>query len=89
MLWAYAASISHKRFAWLFLVSWIIGLLVSVANLLLYIDPRIAERVFGSGASPLLYYSFICAQPIETVIALIGSTLLVCWIRDLLRPPKP
>jgi hypothetical protein len=57
-----------------------IGLGVSVANVALVYDSYIGIRVLGQSAWKIFYYSFVCIQPIGSLLSAIALTILTVWI---------
>jgi hypothetical protein len=77
---------------WFFLLiaSSVIGLGVSVANVAMVYDPYIGIRVLGQSAWKVFYYSFVCIQPIGSLLSAIGFTILTLWITQRSNQPmKP
>ncbi len=58
----------------------VIGLGVSVANVALVYDSYIGIRVLGQSAWKIFYYSFVCIQPIGSLLSAISLTILTVWI---------
>jgi cyanophycinase-like exopeptidase len=58
----------------------VIGLGVSVANVALVYDSYIGIRVLGQSAWKIFYYTFVCIQPIGSVLSAIAITILTVWI---------
>ena len=58
----------------------VIGLGVSVANVALVYDSYIGIRVLGQSAWKIFYYSFVCIQPIGSLLSAIALTILTVWI---------
>jgi hypothetical protein len=58
----------------------VIGLGVSVANVALVYNSYIGIRVLGLSAWKIFYYSFVCIQPIGSLLSAIALTILTVWI---------
>jgi hypothetical protein len=58
----------------------VIGLGVSVANVALVYDSYFGIRVLGQSAWKIFYYSFVCIQPIGSLLSAIALTILTVWI---------
>jgi len=64
----------------LLLVSGVIGVAVSLTNVALVYDRYLGIRLLGRSGWMIFYYAFVCIQPIEGLLSVIGATLLVFWI---------
>jgi hypothetical protein len=80
ILWTYAAIRMRQAFFYLFVFGSAIGLVVSLVNVLLYANPHIGVRFLGLRGWKLFYYLFISSQVFESVMVLMGSTMLVRWL---------
>ena len=58
----------------------VIGLGVSIANVALVYDSYIGIRILGQSAWRIFYYTFVCIQPIASLLSAIAMTILTMWI---------
>ena len=58
----------------------VIGLGVSITNVALVYDSYIGIRVLGQSAWKIFYYTFVCIQPIGSLLSAIALTILTVWI---------
>jgi len=58
----------------------VIGFGVSITNVALVYDSYIGIRVLGQSAWKIFYYTFVCIQPIGSLLSAIAMTVLTVWI---------
>jgi hypothetical protein len=76
-LWCFALIRTGFAFCYIFIFTYGGLFVFSVVNAILCYDPLIGVRVLGRENWKTFYYIFICAQPINFLVAIVGATLLV------------
>jgi hypothetical protein len=76
-LWTYAFTRTGSISFVLLLVAGIIALGVSLANVALVYDGYLGIHLLGRSAWKIFYYVFVCIQPVEALLSVIGLTMLV------------
>jgi hypothetical protein len=79
-LWAYGFIRTGSIAFFLLLVAAVIALGVSLANVALVYDSYLGIRLLGRSAWKIFYYVFVCIQPVESLLSVIGLTMLVTWV---------
>jgi len=76
-LWCFALIRTGFAFCYIFAFTNALFLVFAVINTTLTYDPLIGVRLLGPAGWKICYYMFICAQPINFLIAIVGTTILV------------
>jgi hypothetical protein len=79
-LWAFALFRTRMAFCYFFILAALSGAFISVVTILMYLDPYIGLRLFGSSGWRISYYFIIVIQPFASLIGVVGSTILVRWL---------
>jgi hypothetical protein len=79
-LWIYVLVRTRLNFAYLFVLEGFVALALAVINVVLYYDPYIGVRLLGRSGWKTFYYVFVCVQPVNALIGVVGLTILVFWI---------
>jgi hypothetical protein len=79
-LWAFALFRTGMVFCYFFVIAALAGAFISVVTVVMYLDPYIGVRLFGSVGWRISYYFIIIVQPVASLISVIGSTMLVLWL---------
>ncbi len=79
-LWIYALVRTGFGFFWLLVIASVLGVIVSIINAALVYDHYVGIRLLGQPGWKIFYYAFYCVQPVESLLSVVGSTILVIWI---------
>jgi hypothetical protein len=79
-LWIFGSIRTGLIAFYLLIAAALIHLAVSVCNVALVYDHYMGIRLLGHAGWTIFYYVFVCIQPIESLLAAIGLTMLVIWI---------
>jgi hypothetical protein len=79
-LWAFALVRTGSFAFALLLAAALIGLGVSIANVALVYDSYIGIRLLGPSMWKIFYDTFVCIQPIGSLLSAVALTMLVIWI---------
>jgi hypothetical protein len=71
---------TRLAFAYFFVFEGVVGLVLAVINVLLYRDPYVGLRLLGRSGWRTFYYMFVCVQPVNALIGLVGLMIFVVWI---------
>jgi hypothetical protein len=79
-LWCFALIRTGFAFCYIFVFAYALLLVLSVINATLHYDPFMGARLLGREGWTIVYYIFICAQPMNDLITIVGFTMLVTWL---------
>ena len=79
-LWIFGSVRTGMSAFYLLIAAALIHLAVSVCNVALVYDHYMGIRLLGHTGWTIFYYVFVCIQPIESLLAAVGLTMLVIWI---------
>jgi hypothetical protein len=79
-LWVYVLVRTRLAFAYVFVLEAVVALILAVINVVLYHDPYVGVRLLGRSGWKTFYYVFVCVQPMNALIDVVGLTILVFWI---------
>jgi hypothetical protein len=80
-LWVYLLLHTGLKFCWIFVAVSAIALLLFAIDAVLYYDPSSGIRLLGPARWELFFYAFVSIRMLLSAIGLIGTTLLVLWVR--------
>jgi hypothetical protein len=76
-LWVYGAMRTRSFAFFVLMAAALMGLAVSIANVALVYDSHIGIRLLGHDGWRIFYYAFVCIQPIQSWLSIVGLTALV------------
>lgn len=79
-LWAYGYVRTGLIAFSILIIAAVIQIAVAFSNVALVFDPYIGIRLLGRTGWRIFYYTFVCIQPIESLLSAVALTILVAWI---------
>jgi hypothetical protein len=79
-LWSFALYRTGFLFCYCFIAATVVSVFTSVITVVLYFNPFLCVRLLGQPGWRICYYVIVIIQPVASLVAAIGSTVLVLWI---------
>jgi len=79
-LWSFALYRTGFLFCYFFVAAAVVSVIISISAIVLHLDPLIGVRLLGQPGWRICYYFIVVIQPIASLVAATGSTVLVLWL---------